>query len=415
APENSPCTVVSTQALAAVAGVTYRALRERKMRATAETGVRERSPPQTLLMTKLHPPPEREQTVPRDRLLERLRPASATKLTVVPAPAGYGKTTLLGAWRELEQTARPVAWVTIDEGDKDPVVLWSYVIEALRRVCPSLEPPTSTEAVGAARLVELVLPELVNELTALGDAALVLDDFHRLSSGLARDSIAWFIEHAPATFQLVLGTRSEPGLPLAALRAHGALLEVRAEDLGFTPDEADMLMNDRLELGLERRHVDDLVERTEGWPAGLYLAALSLQGAEDRDLFASGFGGGNRHVLDFLVDEVLEAHDPAMQSLMLRSSILERMCGRLCDAVLEQEGSAEKLATLSRTNLFLVPIDDHGEWYRFHHLFAQLLRVELEHREPGLAATLHRRAYDWHRDHGSVDEAISHALEAGSF
>src|SRR5262249_61887049 len=198
--------------------------------------------------------------------------------------------------RELEQTVRRVAWVTIDEGDKDPVVLWSYVIEALRRVCPSLEPPTSTEAVGAARLVDLVLPELVNELTALGDAALVLDDFHRLSSGLARDSIAWFIEHAPATFQLVLGTRSEPGLPLAALRAHGALLELRADELGFTPSEADVLLNERLGLGLDRRDVDDLVERPEGWPAGLYLAALSLQGVQDRHLFATRFGGGKRHL-----------------------------------------------------------------------------------------------------------------------
>lgn len=385
------------------------------MRATAETTRRERSPPQPLLTTKLHPPPEREQTVPRDRLLERLRPGPATKLTVVAAAAGYGKTTLLGAWRELEQAARPVAWVTIDEGDKDPVVFWSYVIEALRRACPSLEFPTSREAVGAARLVDLVLPELVNELTAVGDAALILDDFHRLSSGPARDSIAWFIEYAPATFQLVLGTRSEPGLPLAALRAHGALLELRADELGFTTAEADTLLNERLELGLTRPQVEDLVERTEGWPAGLYLAALSLQAVEDRDLFVSKFGGGNRHVVDFLVDEVLDAHDAAMQDLMLRSSILDRMSGPLCDALLEDVGARARLEALSRSNLFLVPLDDHGEWYRFHHLFAQLLQVELEHREPGLAETLHRRAYAWHRDHGFLNEAISHALQAGAF
>ena len=387
------------------------------MRATAAetTGLRTKRLAPPLLTTKLHPPPGRAQTVARDRLVERLHAGPGTKLTVVAAPAGYGKTTLLGAWREAEARRRPVAWVTLDDRDNDPVVLWSYALEALRRVCPELKVRLSPETVGPARNLELVLPQLVNELTALGDAALVLDDFHLLSSGPARESVAWFIEHAPATFQLVLGTRNEPGLPLASLRAHGALLELRADELGFTPSEADVLLNERLGLGLDRRDVDDLVERTEGWPAGLYLAALSLQGVQDRHLFATRFGGGNRHVVDFLVDEVLEAHDPAMQSLMLRSSVLDRMCGRLCDALLEQEGSAAQLGALSRTNLFLVPLDDHGEWYRFHHLFAQLLRVELEHREPGAAAALHRRAYAWHRDHGSIDEAIRHALAAGAF
>src|SRR5262249_21260025 len=152
--------------------------------------------------------------------------------------------------------------------------------------------------------------------------------------------------------------------------------------------------------------VDDLVERTEGWPAGLYLAALSLRSADDRHAFVGRFGGTSRHVVDFLVDEVLEGHDPALQSLMLRASILERLSGPLCDAVLEQQGAGDQLRALSRTNLFLVPLDDRDEWYRFHHLFGQLLRVELEHREPGLAPTLHRRAYAWHRDNGSTDQAI---------
>ena len=378
-------------------------------------GVREplRLPP--LLMTKVHPPPRRDQTVARDRLIERLRADAGTKLTVVAAPAGYGKTTLLGAWRELEEATRPVAWVTLDEDDNDPVVLWSYIVEALRRACPSLELRVSPDRVGAARIVDLVLPELVNELAILGDVALILDDFDRLSNGPARDSIAWFVDHAPSTFQLVLATRSEPGLPIAALRAHGALLEVRANELGFTPAEAGALLNDRLELGLEPEYVNDLVERTEGWPAGLYLAALSLHGVEDRHAFVTRFGAESRHVVDFLVDEVLDAHDPETQTLMLRSSVLDRLCGPLCDAVLERDGSAELLEALSRSNLFLIPLDDRGQWYRFHHVFAQLLRVELEHREPGLAATLHRRAFDWCRDHGPVDAAIEHALEAAAF
>jgi LuxR family maltose regulon positive regulatory protein len=309
-------------------------------------------------------------------------------------------------WRASQAAERPVAWVTLDDGDDDPVMLWSYVIEALHGVCPELHVATSPERAGPSRIVDVVLPELVNELAAVGEAALVLDDFHRLSSAAARESVAWLVDNAPSTFQLVVATRSEPALPLAALRAHGALLELRAHELGFTPGEANVLLNERLELRLEREYVDDLVERTEGWPAGVYLAALSLQGVDDRQAFVSTFSGRNRHVVDFLVDEVLEAHDPELQDLMLRSSILDRMCGPLCDAVLEREGSARLLGELSRTNLFLLPIDDHGEWYRFHQLFAQLLRVELEHREPGLAPILQRRAYAWHREHSSSSEAV---------
>jgi LuxR family transcriptional regulator, maltose regulon positive regulatory protein len=298
-----------------------------------------------------------------------------------------------------------VASLPLNTGDNDPVVLWSYILAALERALPALHIDAVPEQVGASRILKVVLPELINQLAAAGDAALVLDDFHRLSAGPARESIAAFADSAPASFQLVLACRSEPALPIAAMRAHGALLELRAEELSFTPDEASSLLNDRLELGLETEYVDDLVARTEGWAAGVYLAALSLRGVEDRNAFISRFGGASRHVVDFLVDEVLEAHDPEAQELMLRSSVLERLSGPLCDAVLERQNSAASLAALSRTNLFLVPLDDREEWYRFHHLFAQLLRVELEHREPGLAPTLHRRAYEWHRDHGSEDAA----------
>jgi ATP/maltotriose-dependent transcriptional regulator MalT len=368
-----------------------------------------------LLETKLHPPPAREQIIPRARLLDRLRAGPAIKLTVVAAPPGYGKTTLLGAWRELAEETRPVAWVTLDEHDNDPVVVWSYVVEAVRRVYPALELSVSPQAAGPSRIVELLLPELVNALTDAGQVGLVLDDFHRISSRPVCESVAWFVENAPATFQLLIATRNEPALHLSTLRAHGALVELRARELGFTPAEAELLLNERLELGVDRADVGDLVRRTEGWPAGMYLAALSLRAVEDRRTFLQTFGAQNRDVVDFLVDEVLEAHDPELQELMLRSSVLERLCGRLCDAVLEREGSAEELAALARTNLFLVPLDDHGEWYRFHQLFAQLLRVELEHREPGLARTLHRRAHAWHREHGSVEEAIEHALRAGAF
>lgn len=371
------------------------------------------SPP--VLLTKLHPPPARNQTLVRSRLLDQLRPQAETKLIVVAAPAGYGKTTLVASWREREMEHRPVGWVTLDDGDNDAVVLWSHVLEAVCRACPDVRGSVPPRLVSSEHVVEVVLPQVVNALIEHGDAGLILDDFHRLSSGTARDSIGWLVEHAPATFRIMIASRSEPGLRLGALRARGHLLEMRAGDLAFTTEEAEALLNDRMELGLARHDVGDLVERTEGWPAGLYLAALSLQGADDRHAFVGRFGGGSRRIVDFLVDEVLEAHDPAMQDLMLRSSILDRLCGPLCDAVLEQQGAGRLLVPLSRTNLFLVPLDDEGEWYRFHHLFAQLLRVELEHREPGLASELHLRAYAWHRENGTVGEAIEHAIQAGAY
>jgi LuxR family transcriptional regulator, maltose regulon positive regulatory protein len=370
--------------------------------------------PPALLATKLHPPAGREQTVLRGRLVERLQAPAGTKLTVLAAPAGYGKTTLLGAWREQQAPERSIAWLTVDEGDSDPVVLWSYVTAALVEACPDLEATAMPGNVDAATVVDVFLPRLINALAAFGPAALVLDDFHELASGPARDTLAWFIDHVPSTFQLVVATRSEPGLPLGALRAHGELLELRAAELGFDGTEAETLLNDLLGLGLERTEVEALVERTEGWPAGIYLAGLSLQSTPDRSEFVSRFSGGNRHVVDFLVDEVLNPHDPNVQTLMLHSSVLGRLCGPLCDAVLEKEGSEERLHELARTNLFVVPLDDRGEWYRFHQLFAQLLRVELEHREPGLAPTLHRRALAWHLRHGTLEEALEHAVDSDS-
>ena len=338
-----------------------------------------------LVATKLHPPAVREQSIRRERLLERLRSGSDRRLTLVACPAGFGKTTLLAAWRDAEAARKPVAWLTLDEGDNDPVVLWSHAIGALRQASPAVAGSVSADTV-VAPVVEVVLPGLVNELDGQGEMALILDDYHRLSSVAARASVRWFIEHAPPQFQLVLATRTEPNLPVATLRAHGELLELRADDLRFTSEEADAFLNGRLGLDLTPEDVDALVGKTEGWPAGLYLAALSLAPAADRHAFVRTFGGSNRHVVDFLVTEVLEAHDPPAQALMLRASILERLSGPLCDAVMEQEGSAAMLEALSRSNLFLVPLDDEAGWYRFHHVFAQLLRVELERRQPGLAS-----------------------------
>ncbi len=230
----------------------------------------------TLVRTKLRPPPVRDQSIPRQRLLERLRSGSDRRLTLVACPAGFGKTTLLSAWYEAETAQRPVAWLTLDEGDNDPVVLWSHAIAALSRANPDVAKSASAHSV-VTPVIDLVLRRLVNELESQGEITLIMDDFHRVSSEPARASVRWFIEHAPHGFHLVLATRTEPSLPVANLRAHGELLELRAADLRFTSEEADAFLNGRLGLDLAPEDVDGLVKKTEGWPAGLYLAALSLE------------------------------------------------------------------------------------------------------------------------------------------
>ena len=368
-----------------------------------------------LLLTKLHPPPVPAQTVARERLFERLREGRGRRLSLVAGPAGFGKSTLLAAWRESEAERRPVAWVTLDEGDDDAVTLWLHAVEALCRACPTLAHEELAGAVMAAPLLEVALPRLVNALIDAGEVVLVLDDFHRLSNSPARESVGWFVDHLPAGVQLVLSTRVDPALPLGALRARGQLLELRADDLRFTAAEAHEFLNGRLGLGLAGGDVELLVARTEGWPAGIYLAALSLADKPDKAGLVRAFDGTSAHVVDFLSSEVLGAYDPDMQAFMLRTSVLERLCVPLCDAVLDEPVSAAALDSLARTNLFLLPLDDQRRWFRFHHLFAQLLRVELERREPELVPELHRRAYAWHRESGTTEEAIRHATAAGAF
>jgi LuxR family maltose regulon positive regulatory protein len=365
-----------------------------------------------LLLTKLHPPFVPAQTIARERLFERLRSGRGLKLGLVACPVGFGKSTLLSAW--IASESRPAAWVTLDEGDDDAVVMWSHVIEALAGACPGLAREELLATAAAAPVVEVVLPRLVNDLVEQGEVVLVLDDFHRLSSPSTRQSVGWFVEHLPASVQLVISTRTDPPLPLGALRAHGQLLELRADELRFTPPEASEFLNGRLGLELAESDVELLVARTEGWPAGIYLA-LSLAGSADRHGLVKAFDGTSAHVVDFLASEVLAAHEPELQTFMLRTSVLERLCAELCDAVLERDGSAAALRSLARTNLFLLPLDDRRRWFRFHHLFAQILRVELERREPGLVGDLHRRAFEWHSRSGTTDEAIHHAVAARAF
>ena len=369
-----------------------------------------------LVASKLVAPASRAELIRRADLLSLLQGSLQFKLCLVEAPAGSGKTTLLAQWRAVAGGGR-VAWVSLDEGDNDPTRFWAYVVAALRTV----EPGVGADALEALRrpsadLYRVVLPGLLNELSRIGSPlVLVLDDHHLIANPTCHQSLTFFLDHLPTVVHLVLATRVEPPLPLARMRARGELAELRVADLQFTGEEALALLNGSMGLQLADDDVARLMERTEGWPAGLYLAGLSLHGRQDMSAFIAAFQGDNRHVADYLSAEVLERQPKKVREFLLRTSVLKRLCGPLCDAVLEAEGSAGLLAELERSNLFLVPLDDRRGWYRYHHLFAQLVRLELASREPGLLATLHRRAAAWHRQAGDLDEAIGHASAAGDF
>ena len=374
-----------------------------------------RNEPRVLLATKLAPPRVRDETLRRDLLLRRLHSGSAQPLTLVACPAGFGKSSLLASWTGIEAAERPVAWLTLDKADNDPVVLWSYLLEAMRRVSPAVDECMPPSAVGAVLTVEVLLPRLVNALAGSPGLTLILDDFHELTDGPARDSIHWLVSHAPPNFRMVLSTRKEPDLPLATMRARGDLMELRADDLRFTLDEADEFLNGRQLLGLTAEDVSLLVERTTGWPAGLSLAALSLRSSHDRHRQVTRFTASNRHVIDYLETEVLASHDPEDLELLVKGCVLNRLTGPLCDALLDREHSDQALVRLSRTNLFVVPLDDDSDGYLLHPLFAQLMRVELGRLDPAVAVELRRRAHAWHRDRGNTADAIGYAVDAGMF
>jgi LuxR family transcriptional regulator, maltose regulon positive regulatory protein len=368
-----------------------------------------------VLVTKLRAPTPRRDLVARPALVERLAADLGQKLTLVAAPAGWGKTTLLGAWQQAKRPPRRFAWLSLDPWDNDAVRFWTYVVEALRTV----EPRVGAEALALVQargtnLVETFLPALLNELEALDERlVLVLDDYHVIESAEIHESLAFVLDHLPRPLHLALATRFDPPLPIARLRARGELLEIRADDLRFTPEESESFLNDALALGLEKDDVARLHERTEGWAAGLYLAALSLRGRDDPRPFIAAFAGDDRHVVDYLGAEVLRGQPDDVRTFMLRTSILDAFSGPLCDAVTGTRGSTAMLRRIERANLFLVPLDNRRRWYRYHHLFGRLLLHELEHAEPQLVPELHRRASAWHRAAGSIPEAIHHALEGG--
>jgi LuxR family maltose regulon positive regulatory protein len=342
--------------------------------------------PDALLATKLHLPRPRPGLLARARLLERLDRGMARELTLVCAPAGFGKTSLLGDW--ARHSRRTVAWLSLDAGDDDPVRFWRYVAAALdgagiavgERLAPLLRGPQPAS-------LEAVVTAIVNQLAARPrETALVLDDYHLVQAQSVHRSLGFLLEHLPASLRLVLASRADPPLPLARLRARGQLAELRAADLRFTKEEAAALLQQTAGLHLPAGSVAALAARTEGWVAGLQLAGLSLQGHPDPAEFVAAFSGSHRYVLDYLAEEVLDRQPEPLRGFLLETSVLDRLSGPLCDAVTGRGDGQRLLEQAERANLFLIPLDGQRRWWRFHHLFADLLRARLQQTPPGAVA-----------------------------
>ena len=368
-----------------------------------------------ILATKLYVPPPRPRLVPRVRLIERLDESLNCRLTLISASAGSGKTTLVSDW--VTGAGRPVAWLSLDEGDSDPARFLAYVIAALQTIAPGIgEGVLALLKTPQPPPLESILTALLNEIAAIPTGfILVLDDYHVLDAGPVDTAVGFLVEHMPPQMHLAIATREDPALPLARLRARGQLAELRVDDLRFTLAEAGGFLNQVMKLGLSSDEVAAFEARTEGWIAGLQLAAISVQGREDAAGFIRSFTGSHRFVLDYLVEEVLSQQSEAVQAFLLRTSILDRLCGPLCDAVLTETSVSgqETLECLERANLFLVPLDRERRWYRYHHLFGYLLRARLQQTTPSESvAELHIRASDWYEANGLEIEAFGQAAAA---
>jgi LuxR family transcriptional regulator, maltose regulon positive regulatory protein len=363
-----------------------------------------------LLATKLHMPASRPGQVLRPRLTAYLDAGPARGLVLVCAPAGYGKTVLLADWARRGEL--PAAWLSLDEGDNDPARFWRHAVAALDRVCPGtgervaplLGPPAPSSFQG---LVTALINDLAGE-----QALLILDDYHLIGSQQVHESLAFLLEHRPAGLYVVLASRSDPPLPLARLRARDQLTEIREAELRFTPAEAGQLLQQAVP-SLPEESVAALAARTEGWAAGLQLAALSLRGHHDAAAFVAAFTGSHRYVLDYLAEEVLDRQDTQLRTFLLETSVLDRLSGSLCDAVTGRENSQALLEEIERAGLFLIPLDEMRGWWRYHHLFADLLQARLRQEQSGRMPGLHHAAAAWCDAHGLADQTIRHALAAG--
>jgi len=370
-----------------------------------------------LLETKLHVPRGRRGLVKRPRLIERLSRGADSALTLVSAPAGFGKTTLLAEWLAgAPADGRSAAWLSLDQRDNDPAVFWSYLVAALQTASPGVGAGALSLLQSPQTPIEAVLATLLNDLSASSnDVVLVLDDYHVIDGSDVQDGMAFLLEHLPPQMHLVIASRADPALPLPRLRGRGELVEIRAADLRFTPDEAAAYLNEVMGLVLTAQDVAALEGRTEGWIAALQLAALSMQGRADIAGFIAGFAGDDRYIIDYLVEEVLQRQPDNVRSFLLKTSILSRLSGSLCDAVTGQDGGKPMLEALDRGNLFLVQLDDRRQWYRYQHLFGDVLRAHLLDEQPDRVHELHLRASDWYERNGERSEAIRHALAAEDF
>jgi LuxR family maltose regulon positive regulatory protein len=367
-----------------------------------------------MIAAKLYVPKLRRGLVARKRLSERLRRGAESRLTLVSAPAGFGKTTLLAEWLgEKAGEDRSVAWLSLDLADNEPASFWTYVVTALQAVVPGVGSSAAELIASSPLQTEHVLTTLLNELAAApGEVWLVLDDYHLVDSHDLSVGVAFFVEHLPPHVHVALSTRADPELPLSRWRVRGELVEIRAADLRFTSDEAAAYLNEVAGLDLAAKDVVALEERTEGWIAALQLAALSIQGRDDVGGFIARFAGNDRYIVDYLVEEVLQHQPDPVRDFLLQSAVLDRLTGPLCDAVTGRDDGSHMLMTLERANLFLVPLDDRREWYRYHQLFADVLRARLLAEQPDLVPQLHQRASRWYEAHDSAEEAVRHALAA---
>jgi LuxR family maltose regulon positive regulatory protein len=375
-----------------------------------------------LLTTKLYIPPIRPNLVPRPRLLERLTQGLHVghKLTLISAPAGFGKTTLVSEWVQAMGGATPpiaIAWLSLDEGDNDPTRFLTYLVAALQTIDAQMGAWALSVVQSPQPLpAELILTSLINEVAETAqDFVLVLDDYHVINAKPVDNALTFLLEHLPPQMHLVIATREDPPLPLARLRVRSQLTELRAADLRFTPGEAATFLNEVMGLGLSAEEVASLETRTEGWIAGLQLAALSMRGREDIPGFIRAFAGDNRYIVDYLVEEVLQHQPERVRSFLLQTSILDRLSGPLCDAVTGQEDGRGMLEALESGNLFVVSLDDKRQWYRYHHLFADVLHAHSMEEQPDRGPTLHRRASEWYEQNGLPSDSIRHALAAEDF
>lgn len=368
-----------------------------------------------ILATKLYLPRLRPNLVSRPRLIDRLNEGLHHTLTLISAPAGFGKTTLVSEW--IAGIDRPTAWLSLDAGENDPARFLAYLVAALQTIAATLgEGVLGVLQSSQPPPPEMILTALLNEIATLPDHfVLVLDDYHVLDAKSVDLVLTYLVEHLPPQMHLVIATREDPLLPLARLRARGELTELRAADLRFTSSEAAEFLNSVMGLTLSPEDIVALEDRTEGWIAGLQLAALSMRGREDIPAFIRSFTGDHRYILDYLVEEVLTRQPEPTRNFLLQTAILDRLSGSLCDAVTGQEKGNVRLEALEHGNFFVVALDDTRHWYRYHHLFAEVLSAHLLAEQPDQVATLHRRASAWYEQHGSASDAIRHALAAADF